>query len=150
MRRGEAWPGRPFIGARRAQGSLGDGGRWCALKGSIDGVHFCHEEGAMMGEGKGMRMGWHPLRGGEVVDGEAAGLCDASTLGREVAAAACSGKEKGVQDWARLAGRLRPRGVEVARPSGQTGPKRWAGPIWLLGLKQRKNFFLNFKLNFGI
>jgi hypothetical protein len=40
--------------------------------------------------------------------------------------------------------------VEVARPSGQTGPKRWAEPIWLLVLKQRKNFFLNFKLNFGI
>jgi hypothetical protein len=53
------------------------------------------KRGAMMGEGKGMRTGWHPLRGGEVVDGEAVGLCDASALGREVAAAACSGKEKG-------------------------------------------------------
>jgi hypothetical protein len=38
----------------------------------------------------------------------------------------------------------------VAGPSGRTGPKRWAGPIWLLELKQRKNLFSNFKLNFGI
>jgi hypothetical protein len=43
-----------------------------------------------------------------------------------------------------------PRGVEVAGPSGQTGLKRWARPIWPIVLKQRKNFLLNFKLNFGI
>jgi hypothetical protein len=38
-----------------------------------------------------------------------------------------------------------PRGVVVA-----WAIKRWDGSIWLVGLKQNKNFLPNFKLNFGI
>jgi hypothetical protein len=107
--------------------------------------------GAMMGEGEGKRRGLCLLRGGEGVDGEAAGHGDALVLGCEVEAATYSGKEKGgCRGGSGRPGGRGPRGVEVAGPSGRTRPKRWVEPIWLLELKQRKNFFLDFKLNYGI
>jgi hypothetical protein len=49
---GEARSGHTFIVAR----GWGGGGRWCILKGAIDGVHFCHEEGGNDG-GKGRGSG---------------------------------------------------------------------------------------------
>jgi hypothetical protein len=60
------------------------------------------------------------------------------------------GSRRGCRGGLGRPGSRGPRGVDVAEPSGWTGTKKWAGPIWLLGLKQRKNFFPNFKLNFGI
>jgi hypothetical protein len=36
------------------------------------------------------------------------------------------------------------------RSGGGQAVKRWARPIWVVGLKQRKYFRPNFKLNFGI
>jgi hypothetical protein len=39
----------PFYRCGEGSGRPDDGGWWCALKGAIDGVRFCHEEGGSDG-----------------------------------------------------------------------------------------------------